>query len=331
MRLRRVAGPKAAAPKTATSRKAAPRSAASKAAAPSATGSAAATAIRCAALLRGGMQGTQLEAALLRESHGPEIETLRDELAAGASLGAAFSAVGTPEWRVLGAAWSLAEVSGAPFAPVLDRIALALRSMNELSRKREVLLAGPRTTVRLIAWLPIVAIGVGFLFGFDPLPVFLTPFGAGLLVVGFTLQLAGIRWARALTARVEAEDRVAGLECELMWIALSGGASPESALPRVADAVSDHRAEWIEFRSLCRGEPLDRALREATRAGVPASSLLQSAASEERAKVQARLETEAERLSVRILIPLAVCILPAFVILGVVPVIITLFGGLLVA
>ena len=277
------------------------------------------------------MQGTQLEAALLREADGPVMTRLRDELAAGASLGKAFAAGGAPEWRVLGAAWSLAEVSGAPFAPVLDRIAFALRSMDELSRKRAVLLAGPRMTVRLIAWLPLAAIGVGFLFGFDPLPVFLTPFGAGLLVAGLTLQLTGIRWAHKLTARVESEDRVAGLECELMWIALSGGASPEAALPRVADAVSDHRAEWIEFRSLCRGQPLDRALREATRAGVPASSLLQSAASEERARVQAHLETEAERLSIRILIPLATCILPAFVILGVVPVIITLFGGLLVS
>ncbi len=292
--------------------------------------SAAATAARCAALLRGGMQGSQLADALLREMSGPEATILRTKLESGALLGAAFAAVGTPEWRVLGTAWSLAETSGAPFAPVLDRIALALHSISELGRKRSVLLAGPKMTVHLIAWLPFAAVGVGYLFGFDPLPVFLTPFGAGLLFIGLMLQLAGISWARRLTARVDAEDRVAGLECELMWIALSGGAPPELALTRVADAVSDSRAEWIQFQSLCRGGALDRALREATRAGVPASSLLQSAANEERSRTQALLETEAERLSVRILIPLAVCILPAFVILGVVPVIVTLFGGLFV-
>src|SRR5690606_25637408 len=97
------------------------------------------------------------------------------------------------------------------------------------------LLAAPRMTIRLVAWLPLASVGVGVLLGFDPLPVFLTPFGAGLLVFGLLLQLLGLQWTRKLTRQVEAQDRVAGLECELMWIALSGGAPPGRARVRVAD------------------------------------------------------------------------------------------------
>ena len=245
----------------------------------------------------------------------------------GASIGDAFAAVDGPEWRLLGAAWNLAEMTGAPFAPVLDRVASALRSVDELGRRRAVLLAAPRTTVRLVSALPIAAIAVGWVLGFNPLPVFATPFGVVLLGVGFSLQLIGARWAHRLTARVEAEDRVAGLECELMWVGLAGGAPPALARLRVADAVSQARAEWIEFASLCRGAPLDRAMNEAIAVGVPASALLLDAATEQRATTQAALDGEVERLGIRILIPLATCILPAFIVLGVIPVVMTLLGG----
>ncbi len=284
-------------------------------------------AARSAALLRGGLHPVQVMRSLARETASPTLLKVIERIELGEKPGDALAAVAGPDWRVLGAAWMLAEQSGASFAPVLDRIALALRSIDELSARREVLLAAPRMTIRLVALLPLASVGVGVVLGFDPLPVFLTPFGAALLVVGILLQLLGVHWTRRLTSRVEAEDRVAGLECELMWVALAGGAPPGSARVRVADAVSDARAEWIEFASLCRGTPLDLALREAVNVGVPASSLLLDAAHAQRTRIQAELERAAERLGVRILVPIATCILPAFIVLGVFPVIVRLLGS----
>ncbi|MGO3146309.1 MAG: type II secretion system F family protein [Leucobacter sp.] len=308
----------------------------------SAGSSAAAVAARCATLLRGGMHTSQVVAALARDAQPVDLEehtsvvrtsqlgAITQRVQEGARIGDAFAEAEGPEWRLLGAAWNLAEMTGAPFAPVLDRIAAALRSIDELGRRRTVLLAAPRTTVRLVSALPIAAIAVGWILGFDPLPVFTTPFGVVLLCVGLSLQFIGARWAHRLTAKVEADDRVAGLECELMWVGLSGGAPPALARLRVADAVSQARAEWIELASLCRGTPLDRAMNEAIVAGVPASALLLDAATEERATTLAVLEEQAERLGVRILIPLATCILPAFIVLGVVPVVTTLLGDVVV-
>ncbi|KAM9863340.1 type II secretion system F family protein [Leucobacter sp. BZR 635] len=299
------------------------------AASPAAAVTAAATATRCAALLRGGMSPTQTVSAVAQDLRGSETIEVARLVGDGSGVGAAFARVDGPEWRVLGAAWMLAETSGAPFAPALDRIAAALNGVADVEQKREVLLAGPRMTARLVGWLPLAAVAVGFLLGFDPLPVFFTPLGGVLLIGGLLLQYLGLRWANSLTGQVAGLDRVAGLECELMWIALAGGAPPSEALRRVADAASDCRAEWIEFASLRAGRPLASALATATAVGVSASPLLVDAANKLRAATQSQLEREAERLGVRILIPLACCVLPSFVAIGVVPVIVTLLGDLL--
>lgn len=290
---------------------------------------AAATAARCAALLRGGMSPALAVQSLARDIDSVETREVARLVREGSGVGDAVAHIDGPEWRVLGAAWNLAEGSGAPFAPALDRIAAAFRGIVEVTQKREVLLAGPRLTARLVSWLPVAAVVVSFLLGFDPLPVFVTPFGVALLIVGLLLQIIGMRWTRVLTSRVVDQDRVAGLECELMWIALAGGAPPQHALRRVADAVTETGAEWIAFDSLRAGRPLASALATATTVGVPASTLLLDAAGESRARTQAQLEREAERLGIRILVPLATCVLPAFIAIGVVPVIVTLLGDLL--
>lgn len=293
----------------------------------------AAVASRSAALLRGGVSPRRIVEMLQRNAPSDETRVVAERVAAGDSVGAAFAGIGGPNgpaWRVLGVAWQLAETSGAPLAASLDRISEALHSVDELGRKRDVLLATPRMTVKLVALLPLAALGIGFLLGFNPLPVFVTPFGAALLAVGVAMQTSGMWWVRRLIRQVVDEDRVSGLECELVWIALAGGATPARARTAVVDAVAELRAEWIEYEAFCRGRALDRAMSVAVEAGVPAASLLLEAAREERSRTQFRLERQAERLSVRILLPLASCILPAFVVLGVVPVVVRLFGDVFV-
>lgn len=289
----------------------------------------AAVANRAAALLRGGMSSAHAVRAVGAEIESPETRALIADVDRGMTVGTALSQLDGPEWRVLAAAWLLAEESGAALAPALDRIAAALHSISEADHRRSVLLAGPKMTATLVGWLPLASVAVSFLLGFNPLPLFLTPMGAALLVIGLVLQIVGARWSAALTRSVEREDRVAGLECELMWVALAGGAPPSLALRRVADAVSVTRAEWVTFDSLRAGRPLSRVLEVAADAGVPASAMLLDEASHIRARGHAAIEREAERLGIRILIPLACCQLPAFIVIGVLPVVVTLLGDVL--
>ncbi|WP_017883612.1 type II secretion system F family protein [Leucobacter sp. UCD-THU] len=258
---------------------------------------------------------------------GTEFEGAAARIAAGTPVAEALAECAAPEWRVLAIAWRLAEQSGAPLAPALQRIGAALRALEQLRERRAVLLSGPRATVRLVSALPPLALLLGALLGFDPVPVLLSPLGVALLGAGVLLLTAGIAWCRALLRNLERQDCVAGLELELAWIALGGGAPPGSALLRTVDAVDAFGAEWVPFSAFERSQLLATTIAASTGTGAPLRPLLLEEAAAARTRAQAELEQEAERMGVRVLVPLGVCVLPAFIVLGVVPVLIAMLGG----
>lgn len=266
--------------------------------------------LRAAGLLRGGVPSARVWAVL--ESEGSFAD--RPE---------------GPQWRVVAAANSLAAHSGAPLAAAYERLATALRALERVAERRAVLLAGPRATIRLVTSLPPAALVLGALLGFDPMAVMLTPLGLLLLVLGGCLLTAGYLWAARLTARLARLDVVAGLECEFTWIALSGGAPPSEALRRVADHADRAGAEWVRLDRLRRDGPVQTVFSAAAALGSPVGPLLLAEAESERSRAQARLEAAAERLGVRVLLPVGVCILPSFVLLGVVPVLLAVLEGVL--
>lgn len=289
-------------------------------------------ALRCAALLRGGVPAARAISELGREpddSAGAHrgMRTIALRIAQGEPPAEAIAADGAPPWRLLAAAWRLAEQSGAPLAPALDRIGGALRELERLGERREVLLSGPRATVRLVAALPLLTFGLGALLGFNPFAVLLSPYGVALLCSGGALLWGGVSWARAMRLRVERADRIDGIECELMWIALGGGAAPAQATRRVVDAVDEFGASWVRFDRFLSDGLLATTVRAAVATGVSLRPLLLEEAAGARARAQAELEQAAERLGVRVLLPLGLCVLPAFVALGVAPVVIAMLGG----
>ncbi len=289
----------------------------------------AAAALRAASLLRGGVPSSRVWRMLGEEVGAPPVlAALAARIASGHDSAGALAETDGPEWRLLAAAWRLAERSGAPLAEMLDRIAAALVSLERLGERRSVLLAGPRATIRLVAALPIVALLLGGALGFDPFAVLLGPVGALLASLGGALLLAGVHWARSLTSRLAAAQWVAGLECELCWIALSGGAVPADALRRVANEADRFAVEWVRLSALRRDGPVVSVLRAAAALGAPAGPMLLAEADAARSRLLAELERAAERLGVRVLLPIGLCILPSFVLLGVLPVLLAVMGSL---
>lgn len=270
---------------------------------------------------------------MLRSEHpdSHELRTVSARIRAGEPSSRALLGVGGPDWRVLAAAWGVAEESGAPLVPVLDRLSLGLRDLARLNERRAVLLAAPRATIRLVAALPALAMVLALLLGFDPIPVLLSPAGGLLLVAGLTLLGLGIAWARHLTARVERADRVVGWACELVWIGLGGGGPPGPAMRITADRAARAGADWVRLADLRRDGPVARVLAASARNGIAAGPLLLAEAGSARARAHAELERAAERLGILVLIPVGVCVLPAFVLLGVVPVLLTILGGVVAA
>ena len=288
--------------------------------------SAAEIALRCSSMLRGGVAPSRALARATAETGADREAGIAGRITGGLSPPEALAARADPEWRILAVAWRLAEQSGAPLTAALHRIGSALRELERLRERREVLLAGPRATVRLVSSLPPLALLLGSLLGFDPLPVLLSPIGAVLLGSGAVLLAAGVAWSRSLHRSVAREDRVDGIELELVWIALGGGAPPATARLRTVDAVDSLGAEWVPFAAFESSGLLARTLDVSSGIGTPLRPLLLEEAGAARMRSHAELERAAEKLGVRVLVPLGVCVLPAFIVLGVVPVLIAMLG-----
>lgn len=283
---------------------------------------------RCAAVLRGGVPATRVFGHLGAEVGAQSaIREIDRRVGSGASVAEAIAAEPGEEWKLLAAAWNLAGCSGSPLGPVLDRMVVALRSIETLSERRSVLLAGPRATVRLVLALPPVALGLGWLLGFDPSPVLFSMFGAVLICVGVLLLVGGALWTSTLTRHVEEADHVAGLEFDLVWIALGAGRTHQEAVRSVIDSVDQFRAHWVPFDAFLAESDLQVTLRRACAIGAPVRPTLLDAADTARLRSLAGMERAAERLGVRILMPLGVCVLPAFMVMGVLPVVISMLNG----
>ena len=215
----------------------------------------------------------------------------------------------------LAAAWRVATLAGAPLAPSLHAFAVGLRALGDAQRETQVALAGPVATARLVLLLPVVGILFGMVLGFNTLgTLFTTVPGVVCLAVGVGLLLAARRWNGRLVAAAQPTEALPGLELELLAIAVAGGGSLDRARAAVAAALE-------EF-SLPSTGGADEVLALSARAGVPAAALLRAEADEARRDARAAAQKAAAVLGVRLMIPLGVCVLPAFMALGVAPLLI---------
>lgn len=175
----------------------------------------------------------------------------------------------------------------------------------------------------------------------------------GLLVLAATLlsRPDPARRLRSVVVTRQPEIRPApgrgdvALLADLVAAALAAGGTPVAALDVAGRAVGDREGEEVvrvaarlrlgsDWAGAWAGtspalEPLRRCLGLALGAGAPGADLLRSTASELRRRRQRAAQLEANRLGVRLVLPLGLCALPAFLLLGVVPVVMSLAGRVL--
>jgi Flp pilus assembly protein TadB len=133
------------------------------------------------------------------------------------------------------------------------------------------------------------------------------------------------------------------LEAELPWLvdlltaALGAGLGPVEALVRAAEVSSaevrrelqvplarlrlgvDPVSVWSELADHPAFAQLGASLRRATESGAPVVEALARLAQDLRASRRAAVEVRVRRIEVRAAVPLGACLLPAFVLLAVVP------------
>lgn len=220
-------------------------------------------------------------------------------------------------WRALGAAWRLAEDTGAPLSTALRDLASGFQDLGRSERDVAVELAGPTATARMVMTLPVIGLVLGAALGFDTLGVLVgDAVGWSLLALGTALGLAGWWWNRRLIARASRRPHTPGLGLDLVAMGMLGGAGADEVIDRVGARLREFR---LEASGLERARPI---LALASEAGVPASGLLRAEAALERRRARTAAAQDAARLGVRLMLPLGACILPAFLAVGVAPLIV---------
>ena len=222
-------------------------------------------------------------------------------------------------WTELAAAWEIATTVGAPLADVLRSIAEALRDAASAADDVRVALAEPAGTARVLLWMPLAGLLLGVALGFDAWGVIVgNPLGAACVVTGLLFIVLARLWTRALLRRARPQPGTPGMAAELVGVALAGGAPIDRAVElvaetRVVDAAGRDRVQEVL--------DLSRA------AGVPAVELLRATAAQDRHRARVHGRLRAARLSTRLLLPLGVCTLPAFLLLGVAPLLLSVFAA----
>jgi pilus assembly protein TadC len=151
------------------------------------------------------------------------------------------------------------------------------------------------------------------------------------------------RGRRPRSPRRDADVIPGPLVLDLVAAVLAAGAPVTTTLDLVAEALREYapgQAEHLTdlasrqdlgLRGRALGRPgwvqaLDRTLLLARDAGVPPAGVLVSAAADERRRRANRRRLAAARLGVRVVLPTGLCLLPAFVLLTVVPMVVALLG-----
>ena len=217
-------------------------------------------------------------------------------------------------WRTVGAVWELARVSGAPLGAALASLAQGIRDQERTARHVAAELAGPQATLRLVGLLPLLALVGGALGGVDTVSfLFLTT--PGLMSLGGGLLFLGLAWwwMRIMVSRVFQERNPPSPRTDLFLIAVGGGLSPRRALLEVDRVMAAHDLDPPA------GDHLEDLIALSMRAGVPLASLARAHLDNSRDVESTEATRAVGTLSVHLVLPLGLLVLPAFLLIAVVP------------
>ncbi len=191
-----------------------------------------------------------------------------------------------------------------------------------------------------VAWTVLAAVGaLAFLDGPLRLPLAAAA-AVGVWVVVSRAEPADTRRRRARVA-ADLPHVVTLLGC-----ALRSGAAPAEGLGVVARALPGPAADlitpvaarlslggdpvdvWSDLTTVPGLAPLGRTLGRAHRTGASVVDAVERLADELTGAARAAVEDKARAVGVKAAVPLGLCLLPAFVLLGIVPLVAGLVGGL---
>jgi tight adherence protein B len=237
-----------------------------------------------------------------------EFRRMAAALDAGISLGSVV-----PESGLLRDILELARETGAPRSRLIRIVADTLDDNDALRRETDIAATSVRHSAVVLVALPIVTAVGSALFGVDSLLFLVTePAGWVCLVLGTGATVAGWHWMSVLRRRVVTPAVETGIlsDCVAEVLSVSGMTSDSQELVAGLAVRWDAAEEWKAIHTI----------RESSRdSGVPVAGLLRHHSQDLRRAARFRVRAQIEELPGRLLIPLGVCLFPAFITLTVIP------------
>jgi len=221
--------------------------------------------------------------------------------------------------------WSLALLLGGPVVLALNRIIEVFERNDKNAKEVELAFAGPQSTSKLVMGLPVIALVLAQLTGMNP-------FGAivgsllGMLSVclGTGLLVTGHYWTKRLLAKALPPSLDPGAYLDCVLIGLQAGLPLDSARDTAAKNYHKVFAAEVPARDVAA---LDEAAELSRTTGAALTQIILSSADRVREDLRFEILNRIARLGVKLMIPLGVAVLPAFILLSIVPIAIILLSN----
>lgn len=216
--------------------------------------------------------------------------------------------------------WSVALESGGPLVLAITRFTEVLAKLDAHQDQLQLTFAAPKATSRLIFGLPFVGLAMAQLLGLAPISAMTNSLPGFLaLCLGLILMLAAGISSRRMLRRASPAFSDPGIFLDCVVIGLQAGlpvsAAAENAKVRVGEDPDSEAFQQLE-----------QALVLSDSTGAELTSILSAAADGLRDELFHEQSNRLAKLAVHLMIPLGLAVLPAFVLLTVVPIAIGLVG-----
>jgi Flp pilus assembly protein TadB len=251
--------------------------------------------------------------------------------------------------RYARAARRLSDRSGAPLSEMLERLEAHQRTLSRLDTIAHAQAAGVRLTALILLALPLFALALGHSIGADAVSVLLqTQAGFVCTATAVLLQLGGLAWTDRLSrSRTDPRHTELAVACDLTAAALRAGSPVPSAVQHVGEVLEGPLAAsltqigrelsagvapkqaWQRLVRLDAARRLVNAALRTSESGAAMSGALTRCADDLRADAEHERQAQVQRASVLLMLPLGLCFLPAFLLAGLVPVILAVVSEVL--
>ena len=202
---------------------------------------------------------------------------------------------------------AITNLVGGRLAPTLDRFAKVLLTLEHSRSELELAVAAPNASTRLVLSLPVlVFVGAG-IAGIPIFQLLAQPSAIWIsLLLGTALFWLGSCWTRGLLTKAKPRIEDPGLPLDLLAAAVGAGLPLQSAIDVVEKQIGS--IEISELSELDSGS------------GVALNELLIERAKNLRMEQFTQDRLRIQKASVSVLWPLGLTVLPAFVLIAIIPV-----------